>query len=65
MDIKHNMTLTFKSDEVKNIIIEYLEREGFITSNYNISFDIKRQIEGYGMMEHEVTEFQGITVKLN
>lgn len=65
LDITRSLTITLSPDEIKSIILDKLKAEGYSVSDTNISFDVKTQLEGYGMGEHEVTRFRGATVKVN
>lgn len=65
LDITRSLTITLSPDEIKCIIIDKLKAEGYNVLYTNISFDVKPQLEGYGMEEHEVTRFRGATVRVN
>jgi hypothetical protein len=65
MDIKRSVSITITPDEIKQIITRSLKEEGYDIANCAISFNVKNECEGYGMMEHEVTRFRGATVEIN
>ena len=60
MEINKEVTINLTPDDVKEIITEYCKREGYKADH--IHFKVNTHLEGYGMGEYEVTEFEGCTV---
>lgn len=64
MDIKKNITLSLSIDDIKNIITDYLKREGHDVNVEDITFVLGVKSEGYGLAEHDVIYFDRCDVKL-
>ena len=60
MNINKEIIINLTPDDVKEIITEYCKREGYKANR--IHFKVNTHLEGYGMGEYEVTEFEGCTV---
>jgi hypothetical protein len=63
MNIKTSIKIELSADDVKGIIINYLENEGYDFSVDDVVFNIRTRYEGYGMAEHPVGYFDGAYVK--
>ena len=59
MNIKKNITINLSEDEVKQVIADYLIREGYDVTAKDVSLSVGTRSEGYGMAEHDVTYFKG------
>lgn len=62
MEIKKNITINLSKEDLKQIIADYLVKDGYNVKPSDINFNVSSQLEGYGMAEHEVTVFKGCTV---
>ena len=63
MQIKKNITIELSEKDVKEIISDYLNKEGYKVSVDDISLSVGSRIEGYGMGEYEVNYFKAAYVK--
>lgn len=63
MENKKNITIEFSENDVKEIIADYLNREGYAVTVDNVSLSVGSRIEGYGICEHEVNYFEAAYVK--
>ena len=63
MEIKKNITIELSENDVKEIITDYLKREGYGVTVDNVSFSVGSRLEGYGYGEHEVSYFKAAYVK--
>ena len=59
MEIKKNITINLSEDDVKQVIADYLKREGYDVTVNDVSLSVGSRIEGYGTAEHEVNYFKG------
>lgn len=62
MEIKKNITINLSEDDVKQIIVEYVKREGYEVSIKDVHLSIGSRIEGFGMAERPVYYFKGCNV---
>ena len=62
MEIKKNITINLSENDVKEIITDYLKREGYDVTVNDIALSIGSRCEGYGTAEHEVHYFKGAYV---
>lgn len=58
MNIVKKMTIELSKDDVKQIIKEYLEKDGYTVVG-DISIDVGEECVGYGMQEHNQVVFKG------
>ncbi len=65
MNIKKNITISLSEEDVKEIISDYLNRNGYEVKKENITFPVGSRLEGYGMAEHPVYYFKGACVSCN
>ena len=63
MEIKKNITIELSENDVKEIIADYLKREGYRVTAEDVSLSVGSRIEGYGMGEYEVNYFKAAYVK--
>ena len=63
MEIKKNITIELTEDDVKEIIVNYLMRDGYDVTVDDIRLSVGSRLEGFGMMEHPVNYFEGAYVK--
>lgn len=63
MEIKKNITIELSENDVKEIITDYLRREGYKVSVNDVNLSVDSRLEGFGMAEHEVNYFKGAYVK--
>ena len=61
MKILNNITIEITQEDLKEIISDYISKQGYKTEN--ITFSYGSRFEGYGMTEREVPYFDGCTVK--
>ena len=63
MEIKKSITINLTPADVKQIILDYLTKDGYVIKTENdISFQVGTECQGYGMAEREVTIFKGCSV---
>lgn len=62
MNIKRNITINLDANEVKEIIADRLDQEGYEVTADDIQINVGSRFEGYGMAEHQVVYFAGCTV---
>lgn len=62
MEIKKNITINLSEDDVKQVIADYLKREGYDVTVNDVSLLVGSRLEGYGMAEHSVNYFKGAYV---
>ena len=62
MEIRKNITINFSEEDVKKIIVDYLNREGYDVEVSNVKLEVGTTTVGYGMAEHMVTRFKGAYV---
>ena len=65
MDIKARKILSLSADDIRQIIVEYLSKEGYNIKPNNINFKISEECHGYGMGEYYKTVFSGCSVNCN
>ncbi len=58
MEIKKNITIELSETDVKEIIADYLKREGYKVTPDNVNLSVASRIEGFGMAEHSVNYFK-------
>lgn len=63
MDIKKNITIELSENDVKEIIKDYLKKEGYSVSLGDVSLSVGTRLEGFGRAEHPVEYFKGAFVK--
>lgn len=63
MQIKKNITIELSEKDVKEIIADYLNKEGYKIAVDDVNLSVGSRIEGYGMGEYEVNYFKAAYVK--
>ena len=63
MTIKKNITIELSESDVKEIIADYLNKEGYKITADDVKLDVGTTTQGYGMGEYEVTYFKGAYVR--
>ena len=61
MNIEKKITISLSEDDVKNIVADYLVKEGYKVTSKDVNLSVKTKLEGYGLAEHQVTYFDGCT----
>lgn len=64
MEIKRNITINLSESELKEIVAKHLKDEGYNADAENVKFNVSRHLEGFGMGEHEVLNFDGCKVEV-
>ena len=65
MNIMKNIRIELSESDVKKIIADYLNREGYAVTSDDVSISVDSRIEGYGVEEHEVSYFKAAYVNCN
>ena len=63
MEIKKNITIKLSENDVKEIIADFLKRDGYNVTVDDVSFSVGTRCEGFGTAEHYVSCFNGAFVK--
>lgn len=63
MEIKKSITINLSEDDLKKIVADYLQKEGYKVEENDVAFSIGNRCEGFGMAEHKVVYFKGCNVK--
>lgn len=63
MNIKKNITIELSEEDVKNIIADYLNNDGYNVTADDVVLSVDSKLEGYGPMEHIVNYFKGASIK--
>lgn len=63
MDIEENVTINLSTNDIKEILVDYLRKQGFSATHADIRFNIGKELVGYGAGEYEVAAFKGAAVK--
>lgn len=59
MEIKKNITIKLSENDVKEIIADYLSKDGYDVAADDVRLSVGSRLEGFGMMEHPVNYFEG------
>lgn len=62
MNIEKKITISLSEDDIKNLVADYLVKEGYKVTSENVKLSVKTRWEGYGMAEHQVPYFEECTV---
>lgn len=62
MHLNYNTTVHLSADDCEKIIKDFIKKETGMDVT-SISFEVKKEICGIGIAEHECTNFKGITVR--
>ena len=63
MEIKKNITIELSENDVKEIIADYLKREGYEVRVSDVDCSIGTRCEGFGRAETYVPYFKGAFIK--
>ena len=63
MEIKKDITIELSENDVKEIIADYLQKEGYGVVSEDVRLSVSSRLEGYGMVEYPVNYFEGAFVK--
>lgn len=63
MEIKKIITIELSEKDVKEIIADYLIKDGYPVTADDVTLSSGSRIEGYGLDEHEVNYFKAAYVK--
>ena len=61
MYVEKKITITLSESDVKNIVADYLVKEGYKVSSDDVKLSVGTKWEGYGLSEHQVTYFKECT----
>lgn len=61
MTIINDITIKFSEKDLKDLIINYLNQEGYGVTDVN--FSVGSKLVGYGLAEHSVNYFEGACAK--
>ena len=64
MDISKNITINLSKEDIAQMIVEYLQKEGYQATVKDVIFLAGTRLEGYGLMEHSVSYFDGCKVHI-
>ena len=62
MEIKKNIRIELSESDVKEIIADYLNREGYTVTTDNVDISVSSRTKGYGMGEYIETYFKAAYV---
>lgn len=65
MKIKKNVTMNFTPTALKQIILDYLKKDGYIVKTSDINFHVDTEYRGDDMTGREVIIFKGCSVNCN
>lgn len=65
MKINKNVIIELSPDDVKEIIVKYLETNGYKAKVEDVCLKTSSHLEGMGYAEHEVISFDGAYIKVN
>lgn len=64
MNINKNITINLSEDDVKEIIADYCNKNGYKAKPDDVTLSIGSHCVGYGSMEHDEWCFAGAKVKV-
>lgn len=62
MNITKDITINISPEDVAQLIVDYLLKEGYETAVKDVNFLVGTKCEGYGMAEHYIDYFKGCNV---
>lgn len=62
MEIKKNIRIELSESDVKEIIADYLNRDGYTVTTDNVDISVSSRTMGYGMGEYTETYFKAAYV---
>lgn len=63
LTIKKTITIELSERDVKEIIADYLNKEGYDVTADDVRLEVGSHLEGYGYGEHEVKCFNAAYIK--
>lgn len=63
MEIKKNITIELSENDVKEIVADYLNKDGYNITADDVRLDVGSRTKGYGMYEYEELYFKGAFIK--
>lgn len=63
MEIKKNITIELSENDVKEIIVDYLKREGYEVKVGDVDCSVGTRCEGFGRSETYIHYFKGAFIK--
>lgn len=64
MNVNKTITISLSETDVKVIVAQYLNHEGYKVSPEDVKLEVGNEWRGYGMSEHQVPCFKGCSVVL-
>lgn len=64
MNINKNVTINLSEDDVREIIADYCNKNGYKVKPDDVKLSVSRRCVGYGQMEHDEWYFAGAKVKV-
>lgn len=64
MNVNKTITITLAENDVKVIVAQYLNHEGYKVKPEDVMLEVGTTWVGYGMAEHQETRFKGCSVVL-
>lgn len=61
MNIEKKITISLSEDDVKNIVADYLVKEGYKVTSEDVKLSVEIKWVGYGIGEHQVACFKECT----
>ena len=62
MKIIRDIVINFTQEDVKEIIADYVKRQGYKVTTDDVTLSVGSKTVGYGMQEYEKTYFTGACV---
>ena len=62
MEVQRSITINLTEEEVKQIVAEHLNKEGYTVEAKDVQLEVGSHLEGYGTGEHSVNYFKGCFV---
>ena len=63
MNIKQSIKIELSESDLKEIVLEFVKKEGFRADLKDISFNVGYEWKGYGLGEYSKTVLKGCTIK--
>ena len=65
MNVEKKITISLSESDVKEIVAEYLKKEGYNVAANDVKISVGTKWEGWGLDEHQVTYFKECSVVIN
>lgn len=62
MNIKKKLTISLSEQDVKEIVADYVTKQGFKASKADVELVVTTEWQGYGMGEYQIAVFKECTV---